>query len=101
MVNPVLQITFPVSNPVGPPLPSLIDDVEEGDVVVVLDDALVVCEQIGHVGDGRGRPAPPLVVELGEALGARREGVAGRRVLHPPTLLQEQRAEPPVNDSIP
>ena len=77
-----------MSNPVGPPQPSLVDNVEEGDVIVVLDDALVVCEEVCHVGDGRGRPAPPLVVELGEALGARRERVAGRGVLYPPTLLQ-------------
>ena len=90
-----LEMIFPVSNTVGPKPPSLVDDVKEGDVVVVLDDALVVGEEVGDVGDGGGRPAAPLVVELGEALGARGERVAGGRVLHSPPLLQQQRAQPP------
>ena len=42
----------------------LVDDVGEGDVVVVLDDVAVVAQQVRYVGDGGGHPSPALVVEF-------------------------------------
>ena len=70
--------------------PYLIQNVEDGDVIVVLDHPPPVGEQIGNVGQGGGHPASPLVVELLEALGARREGVGGRGVLDPPALREQK-----------
>ena len=74
----------------------MVEDEEVGDVVVVPEDGVLVREEVGNVGDGGGRPAPALVVELGKALGTSGEGVAGRGVLYSPPSLKQQGAEPPV-----
>ena len=47
----------------------LVSDVEDGDVVIDLSDMSVVRKDGEDVGDGRGHPSSPLVVELVEALG--------------------------------
>ena len=53
-------------------------------------------QEIQRVGQGGGPPSSPLVVELLELLRGVGVGVGGRVVLHPPALLQQQRAQPAV-----
>ncbi len=42
----------------------LVDDVGEGDVVIILDHVAIVAEQVRDIGNRGGHPASPLVVEL-------------------------------------
>ena len=74
----------------------LVSDVGQGDVVVDLDRALVVHQQIHDVGDGRRHPATTLVVELAESFGSVGVGIGGGRVLDPVASLQQEGAQPPV-----
>merc|ERR1719259_467147 len=67
----------------------LVADVGQRDVVVDLDGALVVLQQVHDVGHGGRHPPPALVEELSERLRARRIGVRGSTVLHAVASLQQ------------
>ena len=74
----------------------LIGNVGIGNVVILLHNLLVIFDEVHNIEESGGHPASPLVVELLEGEGTGCEGVAGSRVLHPPSLLEQQCAEPPV-----
>jgi hypothetical protein len=66
----------------------LIQDVEEGNVVVDFNGPFVVREQVHNVGHSGGNPASSLVVKLIETFWTVRVRIAGCRVLNPVPTLQ-------------
>uniref|UniRef100_A0A8W7PPG4 Uncharacterized protein n=1 Tax=Anopheles coluzzii TaxID=1518534 RepID=A0A8W7PPG4_ANOCL len=74
----------------------LVEDVQQRDVVVDLDRAPVVHQQVHNVGDGGRYPAATLVVELVEPFRAVGVGVRGSRVLDAIATLQQQRTQPTI-----
>ena len=70
----------------------LVEDVEPRHVVVDAHGLAPGRQQVHHVGQGGGGPAPPLVEELVEGFRGKGQGVGPCAVVDAVTLLQEQGA---------
>lgn len=60
----------------------LVPNVGHGNVIVDLDRSLIVHEQVHNVSHSRGRPSPPLIVELVETLRTSGVSVTGGGIFY-------------------
>ena len=74
----------------------LVEDVEEGDVVVVVGCLLPGLEKVYHIRHRGRHPATSLVEEFVESLRSIGVAVRGGTVLDPVSMLEDQGAQPTI-----